>query len=245
MQELTLNVISNIALNHTGKTEACDARAIEAAGFFLKKKSTNEQKKLAAAVIMSSSIALEGKFQAVRIKKGENHIILKRLYKLLLGDIKDIRDNAKQCFQNISDLPEGFDKSVTILSQNIAILDEVFGIKCIKPLARLLPKLSSYADPPKVPSESLEIYQRCIRSLRFLIEKYPKGVDETIDTVNISQRLGPFLSELYGVHDDSTVLLKHICGKCSHNKEILKDFIENYADDTIKRHMIKHSSLIS
>jgi HEAT repeat len=245
LQELTLNVICNISVNHTGKAEACEFQAIQAAGEFLKKKSTENQKKLAAAVIMSVSIALEGKYQAVRIEKSGSPVILKRLYKLLLDNIKDIRDNAIQCFHNCSDLPEGFDKSVIILSQNINILDEVFAIKCIKPLARLLPKLSSYADPPRLDTSNLNMHQRCIKALRFLIEKYERGVHESIDTVNISQKLGPFLSDHSGVSDDTIAILKIICSKCSHNKEILKNFVSDYADTDIKKNIMKYPDLIS
>ena len=243
LQELTLNVISNMALNHLGKIEACEAKAIESSGRFLKKHCSVEQKKLAAAVVMSVTIALEGKFQAVRIVKGENPTILKRLYKLLIDEVDDIRDNAKQCFLNISDLPEGFDKSVVILSQNINILDEVFGIKCIKPLARLLPKLSAYSDPPNLEKKYHPLYQRCIHSLKFLLEKYPSGVHEAIDTVNISQKLGPFLTESSGVSEETAHVLRHICGKCQHNKEILKNFIEDHGDANIKRNLVKYPYL--
>ena len=245
LQELTLNVISNIAANHTGKVEACSGKAIEAAGRFLKKKATNEQKKMASAVIMAVSIALEGKFQAVRIEKSSKQIILKRLYQLLLTDMQDIRDYAKQCFLNFSDLPEGFDKSVIILSQNITILDEIYGVSCVKPLSRLLPKLSSYSDPPNIDNTKLPEYQRCIQSLKFLLEKYSEAVEEAIDTVNIAQKIGPFLADNSGVADEAAHILKIICGKCSHNKEIFKSFVSEFGTSDIKRNLVKYPSLTS
>lgn len=243
INELTLNVISNMSANHNGKSEACEGMAIEAVGRFLKKKATEEQRKLAASVIMSVSIALDGKYQAVRCAKDDTPVILKRLYSLLLTQVKDIRDNAKQCFLNIAELPEGFDKSVIILSKNIHILDEVFGTHCIKSLARLLPKLSSYKNPPNIDSSELPMYQRCIKSLRFLIDKYEQAVNEAIDTVNISQKLGPFLAESSGVCEDAAHLLKKIISKCSHNKEILRVFIATIADSDIKRNLVRFPGL--
>lgn len=243
LQELTLNVISNIALNHTGKKEACEGKAIQAAGRFLEKRASDEQKKLAASVVMSVSIDLEGKFQAVRIESKGKPVILKRLYKLLIDEMSEIRENSKQSFLNISELPEGFDKSVVILSQNISILDEVYGINCIKPLARLLPKLSSYSNPPDLDQLNLELHKRCIQSLEYLLEKYPKGVDEAIDTVNISQKLGPFLAESSGVSEQTAKVLKMICGKCQHNKEVLKNFISDVATEGIKRNLVKYPNL--
>jgi hypothetical protein len=245
LHEKTLNVVANMALNHLGKNEACEARAIEAAGRFLKRKSSLEEKKLAAALIMAVTIALEGKFQAVRLEHKSHPIILKRLYKLLLDDVKSIRDNAKQCFYNIAELPEGFDKSVLILSHNIKILDEVFATRCIKPISRLLPKLSAYNDPPRVDPACLETCQRCIRALRFLVDKYDvQALTEAIDTVNISQKLAPFLSSTCGVEDDIVHLLNKVCSRCTHNKEVLKAFLSEFADDSILKTVEKHPGLV-
>ena len=82
-----------------------------------------------------------------------------------------------------------------------------------------------------------------IHSLKFLLEKYPSGVHEAIDTVNISQKLGPFLTESSGVSEETAHVLRHICGKCQHNKEILKNFIEDHGDANIKRNLVKYPYL--
>jgi hypothetical protein len=57
---------------------------------------------------MSITIMLPGKKQAVSDKN-----IVKNLFKLLQGIEEDIRVNAKQCLRNISDLPIGFEMSVS------------------------------------------------------------------------------------------------------------------------------------
>ena len=245
LNELTLNVFSNLALNNKGKSECCEFKVIEAVGHFLKSKNpTNQQKKMAAATIMSIAIAFEGKYQAVRIDKG-GPIILKRLYKLLLGDIREIREYAIQCFHNIGQIAEGFDKSVVILSQNISILDEVYGITSVKPLARLLPKLSTYKNPPRIDLTDLQLYQRCILALKFLLNKYNKAVDEAIDTVNIAQKLGPFLDDEAGVVEETLDILTLICSKDDHNRSVLLSFTQQYQTPGLQKNRPKYQHILN
>lgn len=244
LNELTLNVFSNLALNNKGKSECCEFKVIEAVGHFLKTKSTNQQKKMASATIMSVAIALEGKYQAVRIEKN-GPVILKRLYKLLLGDIREIREYAIQCFHNIGQIAEGFDKSVVILSQNISILDEVYGIASVKPLARLLPKLSTYEHPPKINLDNIQLYQRCILALEFLLKKYSKAIDEAIDTVNIAQKLGPFLDDEGGVVQEAINVLGLICGKDDHNRSVLVSFVQQYPTPGLKKNHSRFQHILS
>lgn len=245
LNELTLNVLSNLALNNKGKAECCEFKVIEAVGRFLKSKATNQQKKMAAATIMSITIALEGKYQAVRIQRKTDPSILKSLYKILQGDVREIREYSIQCFHNVGQIAEGFDKSVVILSQNIKILDEVYGVNSVKPLARLLPKLSSYDSPPKINLENLQLYQRCILALQFLLNKYPKAIDEAIDTVNIAQKLGPFLDDEGGVVEETINVLTLICKKDDHNRSILISFVAQYQTAGLKKNYPRYQNILT
>jgi hypothetical protein len=243
--EMTLNVLSNLALNNKGKAECCKFKVIEAVGRFLKTKATNQQKKMAAATIMSITIALDGKYQAVRIEKNGQPSVLKSLYKILQGDIREIREFSIQCFHNVGQIAEGFDKSVVILSQSIKILDEVYNVSSVKPLARLLPKLSKYENPPKIDLNHLALYQRCISALQFLLNKYPKAIDEAIDTVNIAQKLGPFLDDEGGVVEETINVLSLVCKKDEHNRSILLSFIEQYKTAGLVKNLPRYSSILN
>ncbi|CAG9316912.1 unnamed protein product [Blepharisma stoltei] len=245
MIERTLHVISHITIHPIGKIEGTDENAISAASKYINSNRSYEQKRLGTAVIMTVTIELEGKNQAVGLKKNDKFKVLERLFELLKGEHEDIRINAKQCFHNIADLPEGFDKSVTLLSSNLPILDEVFGIRAIKPLIRLLPKLNTYENPPHISPQKLPFYQQYVKAINFLIEKYEDAESEAIDTPNISQKLGPFLSEESGVSKETSQILRKICIKDAHNKEVLKKFINDYGDEGIKRNMVKYPNLMN
>lgn len=245
LNERTLHVISHITINPIGKIEGTENHAIHAASRYIKSERSYEQKRLGTAVIMSVTVALDGKNQAVSLVKNEKFKVLERLFELLKGNEQDIRTNAKQCFHNIADLPEGIDKSVAILCQNLQILDEVFVTKAIKPLARLLPKLNTYQNPPQISIKNLPMYQHFVKAIHYLIEKYPGAENEAIDTVNVAQKLGPFLDEESGVSRETSEILRKICGKDQHNREVLKKFIEEYGDGGIKRNMVKYANLMN
>lgn len=107
---------------------------------------------------MATTIALDGKYQAISSEPGQKAPVLLHLYGILESQLSDARTNSKQALQNIADLPEGFDKCADIISVNIEILDEVFNFRAVKPLVRLLPKLNSYSTPPILDSTRLEDY---------------------------------------------------------------------------------------
>ena len=59
----------------------------------------------------------------------------------------ELRRNLKVALLNISELPEGFLKITHELSDKLELMDEVFGLRALKALHNLLPKLDTYEDP--------------------------------------------------------------------------------------------------
>ena len=68
---------------------------------------------------------------------------------------------------------------------------------------------------------------------------------ELIDTVNIAEKLGPFLSEDSGVNKQTLEILKGVCGKDPHNAQVLKKFIQEHGDHGIKREMAKYPDFMT
>lgn len=246
LTERILHVLAHMALNHNGKNEATAEKAIQAAAKFLKKENTLEQKKYASALVMSVTIALEGKHQAVSLEKKSQPILIKRLFKRLLERQPEIWTNAKQSLINIADLPLGFQKSCSILSHEITILDEIYHYKAVKPLASLLPKFNTYSNPPRIPDEGLIHYQRYISALAFLIEKYPEAVTEAIDTVNILEKVCPFVQTYTGVSKEALAIVKKICDHDEHNRSITKRIAVRYEEIGREIRKVRHlAELIS
>jgi len=241
----TLHVLMQIGMNHQGKQEGVAENAIASMEKFLVEEKSLETRRIAAALVMSLTINNNGKVKAVATQQGKHPKILKLLYKCLLTSEEGLRVNSKQAIHNISDLPAGFEYSVSILSKNLEILDEVFSYKAVKPLLRLLPKLNTYKEPPKLDSSKLGHHQRYLKAIHFLTSKYPEAITEAIDTVNVAQKLGPFLSDESGVGKETASTLKVICQKDTHNGEVLLAFIEKYGGEGIKRTMVKYSDLMA
>lgn len=240
LTERILHVLAHMALNHQGKNEATADRAIEAAAKFLKKENTVDQKKYASALIMSVTIALEGKHQAVALEKKSQPILIKRLFKRLLERNSDIWTNAKQSLINIADLPLGFQKACTILSYDITILDEIYAYNAVKPLASLLPKFNTYMNPPRIPEEGLIAYQRYISALAFLVEKYSEAVIQAIDTVNILEKVCPFVQLYTGVSKEAITIVRKICDHDEHNRAITKRMATRYEEIGREIRKVRH-----
>lgn len=145
--------------------------------------------------------------------------------------LESVKTNAIQCLHNIADLPLGFQQCVDILAADTPLLDTVFGAKAVKPLASLLPKLSSYTNPPNVPHEAQLQGVRLLTALWCLLEKYPEAVIEAIDTVNIAQKLAPFLNT--ELSKAASACLKLVCLKDAHNLAILKRFLQKYPETPV------------
>lgn len=88
----------------------------------------------------------------------------------------DLRKNLKVALINVAELPDGFLKICSELSDKVEILDEIFGPRCVKALHELLPKINQYADPPEIRGSSIEMYlddyRNYLKALAFIFEKY-------------------------------------------------------------------------
>jgi hypothetical protein len=184
---------------------------------------------------MSVTILLAGKKQAV----ADKHIV-KNLFKQLVGLDEDIRTNAKQSLINIADLPLGFEIAVSELSRDLMILDEIFSHRAVKPLTNLLPKLSSYENPPFI-DEHLKPkkFKRFIKALAFLLKKYEDGVVAAVNTVNIATKLAPFLAKQYKTAKYAAKCLKKVGKRDQHNKALLLRFVKDFGDQNKLKKYVK------
>ena len=158
--------------------------------------------------------------------------ILEKICALLNKDENnDIRENAKLCLQNLSNLPEGFIKIIDILHDKLELMDEVFGVDSLKGLTDLLPKLSTYKNPPNVEKKMLSKYTKVIKGIIYFYEKYQEEALEILihKTVNINEKLAPF----YVLNDPmvykyTKYLTDRIGKKDTNNQKVLQDFFEKY-----------------
>ena len=158
--------------------------------------------------------------------------ILEKICALLNKDENyDIRENAKLCLQNLSNLPEGFIKIIDILHDKLELMDEVFGVDSLKGLTDLLPKLSTYKNPPNVEKKMLSKYTKVIKGIIYFYEKYQEEALEILihKTVNINEKLAPF----YILNDPiiyklAKYLTDRIGKKDINNQKVLQDFFEKY-----------------
>jgi hypothetical protein len=157
--------------------------------------------------------------------------ILEKICALLEDENYDIRENAKLCLQNLSNLPEGFIKIIDILHDKLELMDEVFGVDSLKGLTDLLPKLSTYKNPPNVEKKMLSKYTKVIKGIIYFYEKYQEEALEILihKTVNINEKLAPF----YILNDPiiyklAKYLTDRIGKKDTNNQKVLQDFFEKY-----------------
>ena len=157
--------------------------------------------------------------------------ILEKICALLKDNNYDIRENSKLCLQNISNLPEGFIKIIDILHGELELMNEVFGVKSLNGLTDLLPKLSTYKDPPNVEKDMIPKYTKVIKGIIYFYKKYQEEAIEILihNTVNINQKLGPFyIMKDPNLHKWAKYLTDRIGKRDTHNKKVLEDFFEKY-----------------
>jgi hypothetical protein len=157
--------------------------------------------------------------------------ILEKICSLLEDENYDIRENAKLCLQNLSNLPEGFIKIIDILHNKLELMNEVFGVDSLRGLTDLLPKLSTYKNPPNVEQNLLPKYIKVIKGIIYFHEKYQEEALEILihKTVNINEKLAPFyiLSEPM-VYKLAKYLTDIISKKDQNNQKVLQQFFEKY-----------------
>ena len=157
--------------------------------------------------------------------------ILEKICALLEDNNYDIRENSKLCLQNLSNLPEGFIKIIDILHDKLELMNEVFGVDSLNGLTGLLPKLSTYKNPPHVDKEMLPKYTKVIKGIIYFYKKYQEDAIEILihNTVNINEKLAPFyiLSDPT-LHKWAKYLIDRIGKRDAHNQKVLMDFFEKY-----------------
>ena len=159
--------------------------------------------------------------------------ILEKICLLLEDDDYDIKQNSILCLRNLATLPANFNKIVDILHEKLELLNEVFGVKALKGLTDLLPKLSTYRNPPVIEKDLLPKYTKVIKGL---IHFYKKYHDDALDiliheTVNINQKLGPFyLLNDSNLHKYSKFLIERINKKDVENQRVFNEFMEVYGN---------------
>lgn len=161
--------------------------------------------------------------------------ILEKICALLEDSNYDVRENSKLCLQNLSNLPEGFIKIIDILHEKLELMDEVFGVNSLNGLTNLLPKLSTYKNPPNIDPEMLTKYTNVIKGLIFFYKKYQEDAIEILihSTDNINQKLGPFclLTSDAKLHKWAKYLTDRIGKRDENNQKVLQDFYDKYGKD--------------
>ena len=157
--------------------------------------------------------------------------ILEKICALLKDDNYDIRENSKLCLQNLSNLPEGFIKIIDILHDKLELMDEVFGVNSLSGLTDLLPKLSTYKNPPHVDKDMLPKYTKVIKGIIYFYKKYQDEAIEILihSTVNINEKLAPFyILNDPTLHKWAKYLTDRIGKRDPDNQKVLQDFFEQY-----------------
>lgn len=143
-----------------------------------------------------------------------------------------IRNNLKVCLTNVAELPKGFQDITRQLIEKIAILDEVFGPRAVKPLHNFLPKLSDYDQMLQI--DHMEILKgvMVIRALAVLFKKYQEEAAQVAidETINFAEKLVPFVDPDHSVAKEVFICLYEILPLDPFNCHILQKFILKYGD---------------
>ena len=110
-------------------------------------------------------------------------------------------------------------------------MNEVFGVNSLNGLTDLLPKLSTYKNPPNVDKDMLPKYTKVIKGIIYFYKKYQDEAIEILihSTVNINEKLAPFyILNDPTLHKWAKYLTDRIGKKDSNNQKVLQDFFEKY-----------------
>ena len=248
MRELILSACKNITLTFDGKNEAYRENLIITGSKFLN--SPLEKERLyTSSMFMSVTNILGAKNQICDFTNAEKYRekmekrkqilnsefpedeILEKICDLLKDSNYDIRENSKLCLQNLSNLPEGFIKIIDILHDKLELMNEVFGVNSLNGLTDLLPKLSTYKNPPNIEKEMLPKYTKVIKGIIYFYKKYQDEAIEILihNTVNINQKLAPFyILNDPTLHKWAKYLTDRIGKRDPNNQKVLQDFFEKY-----------------
>merc|ERR1712060_60079 len=198
-------------------------------------------------ILMSTSIALEGKNQIVdQVNEANDPVIIQTIISRLESEeFPDLRNNLKVALTSVAELPRGFEEITRQLLTKIAILDEVFGARSVKPLHNFLPKLSEYNEMldqcPKLMSDWAP-WSQVIEALAFLFQKYKEDAAQVAmdETINFSEKLAPFINPKFGVQNKVFICLAEILSIDAYNCHIMQKFIAKYGDLPVNNKTLKH-----
>jgi len=244
MHSLCLEFEMKFTMNHEGKAEGIAEEIIFTACKFLKSNVFDEVK-YSVMVLMSCTILLEGKVQCA---KYPDHKIILDLIELLYNPEKNLHRYVKNAILNISEYPLGAEILTVHLSPHFEFLDEIFGIKMVKHLSRLIPKENELTEPPILPSETFNELRLYCQNICNLIKNHKEQVKVAIqETVKLAERLIPFLlvktEKIFQELVANTLYLicnVEIADKEPNAREELRNYIEQYGD---VQHPIFNTSL--
>ena len=150
--------------------------------------------------------------------------------KLYLKD-EDIRSNLRVTMSNISELPEGFLKMTHELSDKYDLIDEVFGVKGIKTLCELLPKLESYDDPLNINIKENENNIMYVHTINKLFEKYKQEAVEVAvtETINFVEKVFPYIHPNFPTHKMTAQSIKEVCSD-DYSATLMKRLLNRYGE---------------
>ena len=121
------------------------------------------------------------------------------------------------------------------LAEKVAILDEIFGPRCVKGLHQLLPKLSQYTNPPEIRGDvicvNLPRYRAYMKALAFIFEKYKDEAAQVAmdETINFSEKIAPFINPDLNLQKEAFTCLNETRID-RYNCHILHKFLLQYGD---------------
>ena len=229
IQQLSLKVVGNLCLHNQGKDEAIKEEVILHAWKFLNSEDQDTCFN-ASHVLMCCTIHLEGKKQisGCTDDKGEP-IIIKTIVEKLYSSDEWLRENLKSTLSNISEFPDGFLKVSHELSDKFDLIDEAFGVKGIKTLSELLPKLESYEDPLKISVKENENHIMYVNSINKMFEKHGEAAVEIAvsETINFVEKIFPYANPEFPIHQATIQTLKQVCS-------------DDYSDTLLNRLLMKY-----
>ena len=239
MRELILSSCKNITLTFDGKNEAYRENLIITGSKFLN--SPLEKERLyTSSMFMSVTNILGAKNQICDFTNAEKY--------------KEKMEKRKQILN--CEFPEEAEKKIIIEQKEIKdfaysdntvhyeILEKIcallednnydIGVDSLNGLTGLLPKLSTYKNPPNIDEAMLPKYTKVIKGIIYFYKKYQEEAIEILihNTVNINQKLAPFyVSKDPTLHKWAKYLTNKIGKRDPNNQKVLHDFFEKYGGE--------------
>lgn len=149
-----------------------------------------------------------------------------------------LRENLKSTLLNISELPSGFLKITHELADKFDLMDEVHGVRGIKTLCELLPKIEEYEDPLNINIKEHDHHIMYINTINKFFEKYKEEATEvaTTETINFVEKVFPYISPTFPTHSATVSTIKEVCSD-EYSAVLLKRLLNKYSIENQKELM--------